>query len=186
MTGVGLTELARSGGAGLAGAGAGLGAAPAAALLASLAVAALLATHTWSVALIAAVLFVAALRAPARRRWPYLVGTLITGVTVFLLTPFVEVIGSHPLWTGPTIPVLGRLDVTTEELSNGLFQALRLVAVGLAFAVYALLLDHDRLLASAGWAGARPSPSRSRRASCRCSSAMRAICGWRCAAAVSS
>ena len=61
-------------------------------------------------------------------------------------------IGSHPLWTGPTIPVLGTLDVTTEELRNGLFQALRLVAVGLAFAVYALLLDHDRLLAAAGWA----------------------------------
>jgi energy-coupling factor transport system permease protein len=71
---------------------------------------------------------------------------------VFLLTPFVEVIGSHPLWTGPTVPVLGTLDVTTEELRNGLFQGLRLVAVGLAFAVYALLLDHDRLLAAAGWA----------------------------------
>jgi hypothetical protein len=60
-------------------------------------VAALLATHTWSVALIAVVLLVAALRAPARRRWPYLVGTLMTGLTVFVLTPFVEVIGSHPL-----------------------------------------------------------------------------------------
>ena len=71
---------------------------------------------------------------------------------MFLVTPFVEVIGSHPIWTGPTIPVLGRLDVTTEELANGLFQGLRIVAVGLAFAVYALLLDHDRLLASAGWA----------------------------------
>ena len=129
-----------------------LDAAPAAAVLGALAVAALLATHIWSVALIAAVLFLVALRAPARRRWPYLIGTLITGLTVFLFTPFVEVIGSHPLWTGPTIPVLGRLDVTTEELTNGLFQALRLVAVGLAFAVYALLLDHDRLLASAGWA----------------------------------
>jgi energy-coupling factor transport system permease protein len=105
-----------------------------------------------SVAAICALLLVAAWRAPARRRWPYLVGTLATGVTVFLLTPFVEVIGSHPLWTGPTIPVLGTLDVTTEELRNGLFQALRLVAVGLAFAVYALLLDHDRLLAAAGWA----------------------------------
>src|SRR5439155_23604298 len=56
------------------------------------------------------------------------------------------------LWTGPTVPVLGTIDVTTEELRNGLFQALRLAAVGLAFAVYALLLDHDRLLASAGWA----------------------------------
>ncbi len=97
-------------------------------------------------------LLVAAWRAPARRRWPYLVGTLATGLTVFLLTPLVEVIGSHPLWTGPTIPVLGTLDVTTEELRNGLFQGLRLVAVGLAFAVYALLLDHDRLLAAAGWA----------------------------------
>jgi energy-coupling factor transport system permease protein len=56
------------------------------------------------------------------------------------------------LWTGPTIPVIGRLDVTTEELRNGLFQGLRLGAVGLAFAVYALLIDHDRLLAAAGWA----------------------------------
>jgi energy-coupling factor transport system permease protein len=97
-------------------------------------------------------LLLVSLRAPAERRWPYLMGVLLTGLTVFLLTPFVEVIGSHPIWTGPTIPVLGRLDVTTEELRNGLYQALRLVAVGLAFAVYALLLDHDRLLASAGWA----------------------------------
>jgi energy-coupling factor transport system permease protein len=62
------------------------------------------------------------------------------------------VVGTHVLWSGPTIPVVGRLDVTTEELGNGLFQGLRLAAVGLAFAVYALLLDHDRLLASAGWA----------------------------------
>jgi energy-coupling factor transport system permease protein len=121
-------------------------------VLAALAVAALLATHTWSVGAICVVLVALSLRAPARRRWPYLIGTLSTGLTVFLITPFVEEIGSHPLWTGPTIPVLGTLDVTTEELSNGLFQGLRLVAVGLAFAVYALLLDHDRLLASAGWA----------------------------------
>jgi energy-coupling factor transport system permease protein len=126
--------------------------APAAALLAALATAALLANRIVSVAVISGILLVVSLKAPAQRRWPYLVGVLITGLTVFLITPFVEVIGSHPIWTGPTIPVLGRLDVTTEELRNGLFQALRLVAVGLAFAVYALLVDHDRLLASAGWA----------------------------------
>ena len=125
---------------------------PAAALLAALATAALLADRIVSVAAISGILLVVSLKAPAQRRWPYLVGVLITGLTVFLITPFVEVIGSHPIWTGPTIPVLGRLDVTTEELRNGLFQALRLVAVGLAFAVYALLVDHDRLLASAGWA----------------------------------
>jgi len=129
-----------------------LSAAPAAALLAALAVAALLADRIASVAVIVAILLVVSLRAPAQRRWPYLVGVLVAGLGIFLITPFVEVIGSHPIWTGPTVPVLGRLDVTTEELRNGLYQGLRLVAVGLAFAVYALLLDHDRLLASAGWA----------------------------------
>ncbi len=121
-------------------------------MLAALAVAALLATQLWSVGLIAALLLVVALRAPARRRWPYLIGTLTTALLFVVITPFVEVVGTHVLWTGPTIPVLGTLDVSTEELRNGLFQGLRLAAVGLAFAVYALLLDHDRLLASAGWA----------------------------------
>lgn len=129
-----------------------MSAAPAAALLAALAVAALVATHTVSVAAICVVLLVAAWRAPARRRWPYLVGTLTSAALVVVVTPFVESIGTHELWTGPVVPVLGRLDVTTEELRNGLFQGLRLAAVGLAFAVYALLLDHDRLLAAAGWA----------------------------------
>jgi energy-coupling factor transport system permease protein len=125
---------------------------PAAALLAALAVAALLATNTLSVAAICMLLLVAAWRAPAQRRWPYVLGTLMTGLTVFLITPFVEVIGTHVLWAGPTIPVVGTLDIRIEELRNGLFQGLRLTAVGLAFAVYALLLDHDRLLTAAGWA----------------------------------
>jgi energy-coupling factor transport system permease protein len=129
-----------------------LSAAPAAAVLAAVVVAALLAEHTFSVAAICLVLLVCAWRAPARRRWPYLVGTLTSALLVFVVTPFVETIGSHPLWTGPTVPVLGTLDVTREELQGGLFQALRLAAVGLAFAVYALLLDQDRLLAAAGWA----------------------------------
>jgi energy-coupling factor transport system permease protein len=126
--------------------------APAAALLAALATAALLSTSLWSVGAICTLLLLVALRAPAQRRWPYLIGTLSTALLFVVLTPFVEVIGTHVLWSGPTIPVVGRLDVTTEELRNGLFQGLRLGAVGLAFAVYALLLDHDRLLAAAGWA----------------------------------
>ncbi len=45
--------------------------------------------------------------------------------------------------------MLGRLDVTTEELRIAGINALRLAAVGLAFAAYALLLDHDRLIAAA-------------------------------------
>jgi len=126
--------------------------APAALALAALTVAALLVSSSWAVAAIAAGLVVVAWRAPARRRWPYLVGTFSSALLVVVVTPFVEVIGSHPLWTGPTIPVLGTLDVTREELGNGLFQGLRLLAVGLAFAVYALRVDHDRLLSGAGWA----------------------------------
>src|SRR5439155_11026382 len=126
--------------------------APAAALLAALTVAALLAAHTVSVAVIAAALLVVALRAPARRRWPYLLGALTAGASVFLVSPLVQTTGSHPLWTGPTVPVLGPLDVTREELGIALFQAVRLTALALAAAVYALLVDHDRLLASAGWA----------------------------------
>ena len=50
------------------------------------------------------------------------------------------------------MPVLGQLDVTREELRIGLFQGLRLTAVALAFAAYALLLDHDRLVQSVGFA----------------------------------
>jgi energy-coupling factor transport system permease protein len=123
-----------------------------AALLAALAAAALLATRLASVAAIAALLLLVCLRAPARRRRLYLVGALVSGFAVVLLTPFVETIGSHPIWTGPTVPVLGQLDVTREELYNGLFQGLRLTAVALAFAAYALLLDHDRLVQSAGFA----------------------------------
>ena len=126
--------------------------AAAAALLAALAAAALLAHRTASVATIAVLLLVVCLRAPAGRRRLYLVGAIGSGLAVVLVTPFVETIGSHPLWTGPTVPVLGQLDVTSEELRNGVFQGLRLTAVALAFAAYALLLDHDRLVQSAGFA----------------------------------
>jgi energy-coupling factor transport system permease protein len=123
--------------------------APAAALFAALGAAALLAEHWISVAVTAAVLLTACLAAPAgRRRFLYLAGASITALSVFLLTPFVETIGSHPIWTGPTIPVVGTLDVTREELAGGAVAALRLLAVSLAFAAYALRIDHDRLLRS--------------------------------------
>src|SRR5438128_9398651 len=125
---------------------------PVLALLAAAVAAALLARHTLSVAAIALVLLLVCLRAPRRRRWPYLVGTGVSAVALFVVTPFVETLGSHPLWTGPIVPVLGQLDVTHEELASAAFQACRLAAVELAFAAYALLLDHDRLLAGSGFA----------------------------------
>jgi energy-coupling factor transport system permease protein len=125
---------------------------PALALLAAAVAAALLAHHTASVAAIAFVLTVVCLRAPRARSWPYLVGTGISAVALFVVTPFVETIGSHPLWTGPIVPVIGQLDVTREEVASAAFNASRLVAVGLAFASYALLVDHDRVLSAAGFA----------------------------------
>jgi energy-coupling factor transport system permease protein len=119
-------------------------------LLGALAAAALLADRTASVALIAAVLLAVCLRAPRRRRWPYLVGTLVSGLFVFLFSPLVGSYGGVVYWDGPSVPVLGGVDVTSEEIEEALFQSLRLVAVGLAFAAYALLLDHDRLLQAGG------------------------------------
>lgn len=126
--------------------------APAAALLAGLVAAALLAERTTSVAAIALLLFVVCLRAPAPRRRLYLVGAFVSGFGVFAVSPFVATIGWHVLWSGPTLPVLGRIDVTREELHVALFQGLRLTAVALAFAAYALLLDHDRLVQAVGFA----------------------------------
>jgi energy-coupling factor transport system permease protein len=126
--------------------------APAAALLAGLAAAALLAGRIASVAAIAALLLAVCLAAPAQRRRLYLAGALVAGLGVVVVTPFVETIGYHVLWNGPTVPVLGHLDVTREEVRNGLLQGLRLTAVALAFAAYALLLDHDRLVQAAGFA----------------------------------
>ena len=122
------------------------------ALLAALAATALLADHWAATAVIATLLLGVCLRAPAARRRPYLVGCAVTAVGVLLVTPLVVVEGSHPLWTGPVVPVLGQLDVTREELGSAAVQALRLAAVTLAFAAYALVLDHDSLLRSARFA----------------------------------
>jgi energy-coupling factor transport system permease protein len=125
---------------------------PAAALLAALAAVALIADRAWVVASIAAGLLVLCLRAPRTRRWLYLAGTLGSSLSIFLLSPLVSHRGTHIVWEGPKIPVLGFLDVTGEELAAGGVQALRLAAVGLAFAAYALLIDLDRLLQAAGFA----------------------------------
>ena len=125
---------------------------PAAILLASLAAVALITDRAWVVASIAAALLFVCLRAPRNRRWVYLVGTLGSALSVFLLSPLVSHTGTHVIWEGPKIPVVGYLDVTSEEVAAAAIQALRLAAVGLAFAAYALLLDLDRLLQAASFA----------------------------------
>lgn len=124
---------------------------PAALLLGSAGVAAMLCDRLWAVAAIALVLLAVCLRAPAERRGVYLFGALSSALGVLLLSPL---LWSAPdgtvLWEGPTVPVLGPLDVTTTEIAAAALNALRLAALGLAFAAYALLLDHDRLVAAAG------------------------------------
>jgi energy-coupling factor transport system permease protein len=125
--------------------------APAAILLAAAGTAALLTDRLWAVALLTVVLLVICLRAPTERRRVYLFGAFSTGLGVFVLSPL---LWSSPegtvLWEGPTIPVLGPLDVTTVELQEAALNGLRLTALALSFAAYALLLDHDRLVAAAG------------------------------------
>jgi energy-coupling factor transporter transmembrane protein EcfT len=124
---------------------------PAALLLGAAGTAALLTDRLWAVALLTVVLLAVCLRAPSDRRRVYLFGALSTGLGILVLSPF---LWSSPdgtiLWEGPTIPVLGPLDVTTVELAEAALNGLRLTALGLAFAAYALLLDHDRLVAAAG------------------------------------
>jgi energy-coupling factor transport system permease protein len=124
---------------------------PAAILLAAAGTTALLSDRLWVVTIVAAVLLAVCLRAPAERRGVYLFGALSTALGVLVLSPF---LWSSPdgtvLWEGPTVPVLGPLDITTTELELALLNALRLGALALAFSAYALLLDHDRLVSAAG------------------------------------
>jgi energy-coupling factor transport system permease protein len=120
----------------------------AALLLAGVSAGALLAHRLPALGALVVLLLLVCLRA-GRRSKPYLWGTVYSAGFVFLLSPFLQSTGYHELRTGPRVPVLGTLDVTTEELQLAGLNALRLAAVGLAFAVYALLLDHDRLIAAA-------------------------------------
>jgi energy-coupling factor transport system permease protein len=125
---------------------------PATLLFAGAGTAALLARHLVSVAVLAALLLAVCLRAERRRRAPYLFGAIASGAGVFLLSPLLALEGTQALWTGPSVPVLGRLDVTTEELEIAALNGLRLTGVALAFSAYALLVDHDRLVAAARFA----------------------------------
>ena len=129
-----------------------LSAVPAALVLAAVGATALLARQPATVGAIAAALLVVCLRTDRPARVVYVFGAVSTGLAVLVVSPFLWVKGGDVLWSGPSVPALGRLDVTTGELAIAAHNGLRLTAVGLAFAVYALLLDHDRLVAAAPFA----------------------------------
>jgi energy-coupling factor transport system permease protein len=125
---------------------------PAAILLAGAGAAALLSQHVASAGAIALVLLGVCLRAATSGRRLYLYGALAPALGVFLVWPLVGVEGADVLWSGPILPVLGPLDVTVEEIQSAGLYSLRFAAVGLAFAAYALLLDHDELVSALGFA----------------------------------
>ena len=121
---------------------------PATLVLASVTVLALTVDRLATLGVLAALLLTACSRAPASRRRPYLLAILVAGASVFVVSPFLWSGGGTLLWEGPTVPVLGILDVTSDELYQAALSGLRLVSVGLAFAVYTLFVDHDRLVGS--------------------------------------
>jgi energy-coupling factor transport system permease protein len=126
---------------------------PATLLFAAAGGAALLTDRLAALGILAAVLLAIVLRAPVERRLPYLFGAAATGLGVFVISPLVATVGYDVLWEGgPTIPVLGQLDVTTEELRAAALNGLRLATLALAFSAYALLVDHDRLVAAISFA----------------------------------
>ena len=130
-----------------------LGPVPATLLAAAAGGAALLADRILPLAVVAGVLLVVCLRTPTRRKLPYVFGAIASGVGVLVVSPLVAQNGFDVLWEGgPHIPVIGRLDVTTEELHDAALNGLRLMALGLAFSAYALRVDHDRLVATVGFA----------------------------------
>ena len=122
------------------------------ALLGACVVAALVVTHPLSLAVLTVALLALLLRTPWRRARLFLLGIAVSAFGIFLIWPLTAHTGSHPLWNGPILPVVGSIDVTREELVAGSVQALRLATVALAFALWALKLDHDRLVREARFA----------------------------------
>lgn len=65
---------------------------------------------------------------------------------VALVNPLVSREGLTLLVQGPTVPVLGKLDITLETLVYGSVAGLRVLVVALAFSLYSAAVDPDELL----------------------------------------
>jgi energy-coupling factor transport system permease protein len=75
----------------------------------------------------------------------YAAFALATGLTVFVVEPFVTVQGLTTLWRGPDTPILDT-QITTEELAFGAAAGLRIAAAALATGAFVRLADPDLLL----------------------------------------
>jgi energy-coupling factor transport system permease protein len=84
--------------------------------------------------------------APGRPgRW-FVVGGLISGLSLALLNPFVAAEGDLILWQGPEVAVID-LEVTVEEIAAGLAIGVRLFAVAVLVGAVLAHIDADRLQA---------------------------------------
>jgi len=126
---------------------------PATVLLAAIATAGFLIDRIWALAAMTLILVVVCLRAPVERRFIYISGALFSALGVILISPLTWSSGGGTLlWEGPTLPVIGPIDVSTDEIQIAVVNGLRLAVVALAFSAYTLRVDHDRLVSAAGFA----------------------------------
>ena len=99
------------------------------------------------------ILVVVCMRAPVERRWLYISGALFSALGVIVISPLTWSSGGGTLlWEGPTLPVIGPIDISTDEIQIAVVNGLRLAVVALAFSAYTLRVDHDRLVSAAGFA----------------------------------
>jgi energy-coupling factor transport system permease protein len=84
--------------------------------------------------------------APGRTGRLFILGGLVSGITLALLNPFVAAEGDLILWRGPDVPVID-LEVTLEEMLAGLAIGLRLFAVAVLVGAVLAHMDADRLQA---------------------------------------
>lgn len=84
--------------------------------------------------------------APGRPGRLFVIGGLISGLSLALLNPFVAAEGDLILWSGPEVAVID-LEVTLEEIAAGLAIGLRLFAVAVLVGALLAHIDADRLQA---------------------------------------
>jgi energy-coupling factor transport system permease protein len=71
-------------------------------------------------------------------------------LVVALINPIVSQQGLTVLFDGPSVPVLGNVDVTLEALVYGAVAGLRVLVVVLSFALYSACVDPDQVLRLVG------------------------------------
>jgi energy-coupling factor transport system permease protein len=84
--------------------------------------------------------------APGRPGRLFVIGGLISGLSLALLNPFVAAEGDQIVWRGPDVAVID-LEVTVEEIAAGLAIGLRLFAVAVLVGALLAHIDADRLQA---------------------------------------